>query len=215
MPPAGIFSRPALDGQRDRAYILRQLCSAGTQHKDRTARSDALCPRRPGAFVFSLPGGYKSRGVGQRPTLPMPLTLHLPTSPWRGLRGQDAAGNGAFGASRTRNGAERTHLGLDILVQPGDAILSPIDGVVTRVGKAYADGDLGSISVAGGTVEVKILYASGAKFRKQVKAGESIGIAQDVAAYYAAKGVTSMKPHIHMEVRLLVDPALYLPPEAA
>jgi len=98
--------------------------------------------------------------------------------PWRGLRGHDASGDGNFGASR--NGGMRLHKGVDYVCAEGDDCLSPIDGVVQRVGLAYANSDLGSIHIQGTRgywpYYVKVLYAKASVAKGAVvKRGQRIG----------------------------------------
>ncbi|MCA1800695.1 MAG: hypothetical protein LC650_05325 [Actinobacteria bacterium] len=61
----------------------------------------------------------------QRPAQYMPLEMR-----------NDRAGGGGYGAPRGRN---RKHNGVDLLVQPGDHILSTMAGFVTKHGYCYAD----------------------------------------------------------------------------
>jgi murein DD-endopeptidase MepM/ murein hydrolase activator NlpD len=51
-------------------------------------------------------------------------------------RGTDAWGDGSFKASR--NGGKREHKGIDYESVAGDAIFSPVDGTVTKLGYPYA-----------------------------------------------------------------------------
>jgi hypothetical protein len=134
--------------------------------------------------------------------------------PYRGRRDMDPAGSGVFGASRDRGG--RKHLGLDLISVPGDEVVSPIFGVITKIGWAYADGKLGSIHIKGSGqhdgAEVKLLYVSASVHVGDIlKAGDPIGTAQDVAGYYDAKDVHGMTNHVHGELKLIVDPGGYLP----
>ena len=123
-------------------------------------------------------------------------TFIKPTS---GLsRGQDAQGSGQFNAPR--NGGKRLHNGLDIVSYPGEYVKSPIDGIVVREAFPYAgDHTLKGLVLRGegenANLEIRIYYVSGIKSGK-VKAGENIGIAQDITKKY--EGITN---HIHLEVR--------------
>jgi hypothetical protein len=136
--------------------------------------------------------------------------------PYRGLRGHDAYGDGNFGASRS--GGLRPHKGVDYLCREGDDCLAPIDGVVRRVGVAYADSNLGSIHIQG-TGEywpyyVKILYAKpGVIEGVVVKRGQRIGTCQDVARYHEASvdmGGGQMHNHLHLELRVYADSQRYM-----
>lgn len=116
------------------------------------------------------------------------------------IRGTDRYGSGAFGASR--DGGARKHLGVDYVAQPGDTWYSPIYGKVTHVGRAYADADYGSVRIARGGVEYRILYIKPSVAGGEVVLdGEEIGTVQDIAARYI--GIT---PHVHVEKWVAVDP---------
>ena len=138
------------------------------------------------------------------------LTLTYPVKPFRGFRLIDLVGRGAFGAPR--DGGKRRHLGVDLTAVPEDDLVAPISGRVELVGWAYPDADLGSLTIRGDGVSVKILYIrSPLHVGELVKAGDPIGQAQDVVAYYARKGKPGMTNHIHLELALTVDPLKYLP----
>jgi len=135
--------------------------------------------------------------------------------PWRGLRGHDGWGDGNFGASR--NGGARQHKGVDYACVEGDDALSPIDGVVKRVGVAYANSDLGSIHIQGAgphwAYYVKILYAKpGVAVGDVVERGQRIGTCQSVARHHNAHvdmGGGVMHDHLHLELRILADSQRY------
>ena len=88
------------------------------------------------------------------------MTILPPVRPWRGRRGTDHAGSGVFGASR----GGRLHAGLDLIAQVGDEVVSPIGGIVTHIGKAYPDANLGSIHIKGAGqhawATIKLLYVA-------------------------------------------------------
>ena len=110
-------------------------------------------------------------------------------------RTSDPYGSGQFGAPRDHH--SRNHRGLDIVANPGDAVLSPIDGDVVREAIPYApfSGLLieGTGVYAGYTV--KLFYVE-ARACGRVAAGTSIGHVQNLQWKYP--GITN---HIHMEVR--------------
>jgi len=131
--------------------------------------------------------------------------------PWRGLRGHDAYGDGNFGASRS--GGSRRHKGVDYACREGDICVSPVDGVVQRLGRAYADSDLGSIHIQGTGIYwpyyLKILYAApDVAIGQVVKRGQRIGVCQNVAEYHAGGG-GEMKNHLHLELTVLADSQHY------
>jgi murein DD-endopeptidase MepM/ murein hydrolase activator NlpD len=123
------------------------------------------------------------------------------------LRGCDGYGSGAYGASR----GDRTHNGIDFQAPCGAAILSPVDGTVTRLGYPYSD-DLSYRYV-------EILTRAGLKHRifyidpivqlgDKIAAGDPIGRVQDVAGRYDRH---LMKNHIHYELK--TGNGKYLNPE--
>lgn len=111
------------------------------------------------------------------------------------IRGCDSHGCGTFGASR----GGRTHQGEDFAIEPGGSIFSPISGTVTRFPFPYGD-DLRytGIEIKNSEYSVKIFYM-GATVRvgQEVKAGQLIGKAQDIAKKYGP----GMVNHIHVELR--------------
>lgn len=138
----------------------------------------------------------------------MPIQLGPPSLPWRGTRGMDKFGSGTFGASR--DGGKRRHLGRDYIALPGDTGVSPLDGKVTHVGKAYANSDLGSIRIAGAGIEVRVLYIKPeVEVGQPVRVGEVIGTVQDLSAKYP--GIT---PHVHVEVWTPIDPEVVIKMES-
>ncbi|WP_166802246.1 peptidoglycan DD-metalloendopeptidase family protein [Microvirga pakistanensis] len=110
-------------------------------------------------------------------------------------RGRDAFGSGQPGASR----GSRDHLGIDVIANPMQRILAPIDGNVIREAFPYKnDPSMRGILIRGAgdyiEWEVKLFYVEGL-FSGQVKAGSLIGHAQSLGNKYP--GITN---HIHMEV---------------
>jgi hypothetical protein len=109
---------------------------------------------------------------------------------------------------------------VDYLCVEGDECLSPIDGVVQRVGTAYSDPktELGSIHIQGTgkywPYYIKILYArADVPQGKAVTRGQHIGVCQNVAKYYGAHvdmGGGTMHNHLHMELKVLADSQLYV-----
>jgi len=124
------------------------------------------------------------------------------------FRGKDAAGSGAFGASRKRkiNGkwvsVPGAHKGIDIVTYTGQDIRSPIPGTIIHVGKAYSDDNrYDSIIIKGmgcaKGVTVKILYAKpNVVVGQTIAVGNVIGTAENLYKKY--KGITN---HVHLEVR--------------
>ena len=141
-------------------------------------------------------------------------------SPTGGLltRKTDSYGSGAYLAARTTGAVQRQHLGLDLVCDPGAAIVAPCDGMITRIGFAYP-GDLRYESIHirpfdAPEVDVKLLYVA-CDFQQgdQVTRGEKIGRSQDLGAKYP--GITQ---HCHIEILLddeHIDPGLYLEAQVA
>lgn len=143
-----------------------------------------------------------------------PPNLSWPIKPKRGVRQIDAAGDGRYGASR--DGGTRQHLGVDLLAHPGDDVVAPCPCEVTHVGLAYAGSSLGSIHLKGwdgwGGYTFKLLYvAPEVTVGEILVAGEVLGSAQDIAAYYEAKGTHGMTNHVHFEVHSGEGPVDPLP----
>lgn len=133
--------------------------------------------------------------------------------PWRRgpleLRGEDAWGSGAYGAPR----GGRAHQGIDLVVTPGEEMLSPISGRVVREARPYDHDDrlsglliLGSGPWSG--YEMRMFYLGGS-WGVEVEAGARLGDAQDVGVRYP-----DITPHVHLELRYrgtVVDPTPFLP----
>jgi hypothetical protein len=121
----------------------------------------------------------------------------------KGIR-SDKAGSGLFAAPR----GARTHLGEDRLCVPGQEVLSPISGRVTRVVRAYADDARWTgVEIVGEQYICKLLYVEPGPgiVGQQVLQGDVIGKAQDITVRYHGQG---MLPHVHMEIN--INPSLYV-----
>lgn len=113
-------------------------------------------------------------------------------------RGSDDFGSGEFGASR----GARIHRGIDYTAPAGAAVLSPVDGKVTKLGYPYAS-DLQFRYV-------EVTDTAGARHRLfyvspdvvvgvAVCRGDKIGVAQDIAGKYNTPE-RKMKNHVHYEI---------------
>lgn len=125
----------------------------------------------------------------------------------------DAAGKGSFGVDR-ENG-KRKHNGIDLLVNPGQFVHTPIPGTVVRYAAPYPeDSRWGGLLIQGldeyADYQVKIFYIT-----PQVKPGQTlamgtiIGKAQGISLKYSS----NMLDHIHVEVYKngnLINPAAVL-----
>lgn len=135
------------------------------------------------------------------------MKLTSPVRPFRGTRGVDAYGSGTFGASR--DGGSRPHLGRDYIALVGNEVVSPVDGTVKRHAKAYPDADLAGLEIDGDGVRAKLLYVlPSVEPGETVKAGQVIGVAQDVAGYHEKRSPRPghMVNHVHLEIMVWVDP---------
>lgn len=144
-----------------------------------------------------------NRFTPRKPPPVAELRLRWPTQPNLGVRQIDAAGDGSYGASR--DGGARQHIGVDLVCQIGADVVAPCVCEVTHIGVAYAGASLGSIHLKGWdgwhAYTFKLLYvAPEATVGEVLRAGEVLGTSQDVASYYAAKGIHGMTPHVHFEV---------------
>ncbi len=118
-------------------------------------------------------------------------------------RGIDDWGDGSFGAPR----GDRTHKGIDYAADPGDEILAPIPGAVTKLGYPYAPRPSDRITYR----YVEITDYSGRRHRvfyieptvnieQHVNLGTIIGISQDIAGKYHRDDRNSMINHCHYEI---------------
>lgn len=117
----------------------------------------------------------------------------------------DSEGDGHFGAPR----GSRKHIGIDLLSYVGENVLSPVDGVVHRWGRAYVNltDELYTYRI------VVIRDKNGYKHElfyvnpkepflvvgSTVKAGQRIGTTQDLRIQYPE--AYDMQNHIHLQVK--------------
>lgn len=158
----------------------------------------------------------------------MTPSLLPPVSPYRGLRMIDSFGAGGYGAPR----GGHQHQGLDFVSLAGDPIIAPCTGVISHVGVAYPNADLGSVHLDAPGLRLKLLYlrpGADCIVGAAISAGGILGSAQSVAGYWMAQrpGQGMMINHCHLELRLgdpgladpgqIVDPTPYIlfPTEAA
>lgn len=124
------------------------------------------------------------------------------------VRGTDNHGSGHYGAPR----GKRKHRGIDFVCVGGTYILSPIDGILTRIkGIVYSDRNKQEYNYVEVTdsngVHCRCMYVEkwGITKGQQVKRGDILGVAEGIEFLY--EGIT---PHIHFEVR--IDRKTYLNP---
>lgn len=111
------------------------------------------------------------------------------------IRGCDPKGCGNFGADRSGH----QHQGIDIVVNPGDDVLSPINGSVTRFPFPYPDNlTYTGIEIKNAQFSVKMFYLTPfVTIGKKVIIGEKIGTAQNLKTKFGPQ----MTNHVHIEVR--------------
>lgn len=115
----------------------------------------------------------------------------------------DSAGGGRYGDPR----GSRQHDGTDYLCIPGQAVVAPIGGVVTRKAYPYADRSYSGLVIQGKNCRIKLFYVEPiiGVIGKTVKQGETIGYAQDITLRYD----DNMKPHIHLEIES-INPDVFI-----
>lgn len=124
-------------------------------------------------------------------------------------RQPDAYGSGAWMAPR----GTRKHQGIDLVLNPGERLASPVAGQVTRLGYTYSD-DLSYryVEVSVRSYRFRFFYLQPlVSVGDAVEVGDVLGIAQDLGTRYP-NGITN---HTHFEIRdahgAHVDPTpLYL-----
>lgn len=144
----------------------------------------------------------------------------------------DQAGSGFYGASR----GGRRHNGIDFAAQPGSILLSPIAGVITRLGwpysgdtlyryiqvtardcphpkygprVTYSPSNLGKCHKCGiDHLAHRFFYVRPlVESGQSIEVGDALGVVQDVTKKYNSP---DMLPHVHYEVKQLDQ---YLDPE--
>lgn len=109
----------------------------------------------------------------------------------------DDQGDGHFGAHRT----DHVHEGTDLIVDPGEQVLSPVNGTYYGSGNVYDDDNRYKVQhVEGEGLLIKSMYtipAATLKAGDHLRRGDVLGYAQDISKKWGA----TMIPHIHVEVR--------------
>ncbi len=120
------------------------------------------------------------------------------------LRTTDKWGSGAFGASR----GDHTHKGVDVETYEGQQILSPIKGIVTKIGRPYAAAEkayLQYVEVSNGGYKFRFFYVqSVVAVNDEINIGDVLGVSQGLDKFYP--GIIE---HMHFEImngREYVDP---------
>jgi murein DD-endopeptidase MepM/ murein hydrolase activator NlpD len=116
----------------------------------------------------------------------------------KGLRRTDAYGCGEFGAPR--DGGERRHEGVDFIADPGQPVVAPISGYVTRIGYAYpGDSTLKFVEIANPALryEARVFYVDPA-----VTVGEAVRLGAVIGTHHTLerKYPGGMTDHVHLEI---------------
>ena len=113
-------------------------------------------------------------------------------------REHDAYGEGEFGASR--DGGVRRHEGVDYDATPGQKVVAPISGFVSKIGYAYAgDVDLKFVEVTNPALGyvARVFYVDpSVEVGQAVRVGAVVGTAHSLQAKYPG-GMTN---HVHTEL---------------
>jgi murein DD-endopeptidase MepM/ murein hydrolase activator NlpD len=118
------------------------------------------------------------------------------------LRGSDDWGDGSFLAPR----GDKSHKGVDFVARPGDELLSPVSGRVSKLGYPYP-----FVSNGFNYRYVQITDYKGNRHRffyvepvpatgLHIKKGDLIGIAQNISEKFTHPKRRPMKNHIHYEI---------------
>lgn len=117
----------------------------------------------------------------------------------------DGWGNGMFGMPRgtMADGSLKYHDGLDLVVEPGQEIVSMISGTVEKIDIPYSmDPHYRGIQIANAKLRVEIWYMlpKVELVETYVEAGQLIGYAQDISKKYGVHRESGafMTPHIHV-----------------
>jgi len=139
-----------------------------------------------------------------------PLPAHKDAVANPRIRGKDGYKSGAFLEERVdKNGKVTQHMGVDVVTEPGEPVVSPVSGTYKRKLDPYdgksKQGLYGGIEIEADNGDmVQIMYIgpdANLKRGQRVVAGETpIGAAQDITPSYPPKKEGVMTNHIHVEV---------------
>jgi len=121
-------------------------------------------------------------------------------NPTGGTIRNDSEGQGHYGAKR----GARLHAGTDYEAIPGQMVIAPIAGKVTRQVQVYNHDPLWTgLEIVGRRATVQLFYVKidPDLVGQQVQSGDVIGSAQDIRRKYGPK----MIPHIHLQISA-IDP---------
>jgi hypothetical protein len=118
----------------------------------------------------------------------------------------DHFGSGLFNAPR----GKVKHNGVDFICEPGQVVVSPIDGTVIRKAFPYANKEYAGVLLENDFLSLKMFYFLPDKkiLGLKVKQGDRLGIAQDISKLYNSKA-QKMIPHIHLQIET-IDPMVLM-----
>ncbi|MBK9497796.1 MAG: hypothetical protein IPO06_00180 [Leptospiraceae bacterium] len=124
----------------------------------------------------------------------------------KSVRLMDSFGSGLFNAPRGND----KHNGIDFVCEPGQVIVSPVDGFVIRQAFPYSDKDFTGVLLGNDSLSLKMFYFIPDKkvLGSRVKQGDRLGIAQDISKRYSSKD-RKMIPHIHLQIET-IDPMVLM-----
>jgi len=113
-------------------------------------------------------------------------------------RKADAYGHGEYGARR--DGGARRHEGVDFVADPGQPVVAPISGYVSKIGFAYADdSNLKFIEISNPALRytARVFYVD-----PEVEVGQAVRVGQTIGSQHSLerKYPGGMTDHVHLEI---------------
>lgn len=126
----------------------------------------------------------------------------------------DSEGDGHYGAPR----GNRKHIGIDLISYVGENVLSPVSGVINRLGFAYSkprDSNyifkIISIEDKDGLKHELFYVNPCVKVGDTVEQGNLIGQTQDLRIQYPL--LSNMKNHVHLQIKnncgIIINPTRF------
>lgn len=181
---------------------LALLATAGLNAGARAAEGAGILPRRDQALFTAmkppLPPARVEKLVWEGADVDGDGAPDFANPTGQPMREHDAYGEGEFGASR--DGGARRHEGVDYDATPGQDVVAPISGFVSKIGYAYAgDTDLKFVEVTNPALGyvARVFYVDpSVELGQAVRVGGVVGTAHSLQARYPG-GMTN---HIHTEL---------------